>query len=93
MFEVCAEENTEWDLYWSENINQYMDHTTNAAWLSWLASASREGYKLVPIEVTQEMIDKFPEVFYQDTYAGECSMWVDDETIRLGYKAMIGVVE
>lgn len=52
-----------------------------------------EGYTLVPVDPTQKMIDKFPEVFYQDTYAGECSLWVDDEVIRSGYKAMLGEVE
>ena len=58
-----------------------------------LAMYEREGYKLVPVEPTEKMINEFPEVFYHDTYAGECSLWVDDETIRNGYKAMIGTVE
>lgn len=60
---------------------------------AWQASANREGYKFVPVEPTQEMLDKFPEVLYQDTYAGECSFLVDDETLRLGYKAMIGACD
>ena len=59
------------------------------AWKAAKAQAVPEGFVVVPKEPTQEMIDKFPEVFYQDTYAGECSMWVGDETIRNGYKAMI----
>ena len=69
---------------------RFEDDQLNMVYEMWQASASRQGYKLVPIEPTQEMLDKFPEVVYQDTYAGECSLLVDDETLRSGYKAMIG---
>ena len=55
-FEDWAKKETCWDLYWSENINQYMDHQTNGAWLSWQASANREGYKLVPVETLEESL-------------------------------------
>lgn len=73
--------------------NSYSIGYANAMWISWQASANRQGYKLVPIEPTQEMLDKFPEVVYQDTYARECSLWVDNETLRFGYKAMIGACD
>ena len=71
----------------------YNNEQTNWMYQMWLSSKNREGYKLVPVEPTQEMLDKFPEVLYQDTYAGECSFLVDDETLRLGYKAMIGACD
>ena len=82
---------------WVERLDRdkyghYKSVKVRSSWFAWQASANREGHKLVPVEPTQSMIDKFPEVFYQDTYAGECSLWVDDETICNGYKAMIGAV-
>lgn len=55
-FEEWAGSETGWDLYWSDNINQYMDHQTNGAWLAWTRSAQRQGYKLVPVEPTNNMM-------------------------------------
>lgn len=78
-FEEWVSKETKWDLYWSKNINQYMDHQTNAAWLSWQASANREGYKLVPVEPTEEMID-----------AGVDESDVDWKRLKFAYQAMIG---
>lgn len=72
---------------------QFKYGNTRVMFKIWLASANRDGYKLVPVEPTQKMVEKFTEVYYQDTYASECSLWVDDETIKLGYKAMIGADE
>ena len=37
--------------------NFYIDQTTNWMWQMWLASANREGYKLVPVEPTERMLD------------------------------------
>lgn len=56
LFEEWASSETGWDLYWSDHINQYMDHQTNGAWLSWQASAQRQGYKLVPVDVLERAI-------------------------------------
>ena len=50
----------------------------NTAWRAWQASANREGYRLVPLEATQEMVD----AVYNSTLASD-----DLEGI---YKAMIG---
>ena len=50
----------------------------NTAWRAWLASTNREGYRLVPLEATQEMVD----AVYNSTLASD-----DLEGI---YKAMIG---
>ena len=54
LFEAWAKKETNWDLYWSENIKQYMDHQTNGAWLAWQARVP-EGYVVVPVEPTYEM--------------------------------------
>ena len=56
---------------------QYCDEFVNGAWHGWLASTNREGYKLVPLEATQEMVD----AVYNSTLASD-----DLEGI---YKAMI----
>ena len=37
--------------------NFYIDQTTNWMYQMWLSSKNREGYKLVPLEATQEMVD------------------------------------
>ena len=36
--------------------NFYIDQTTNWMWQMWLASANREGYKLVPVETLEESL-------------------------------------
>ena len=35
----------------------YSDDYTQCAWLAWLASANREGYKLVPVELIKSCND------------------------------------
>ena len=50
-------------------------------WEAWLASANREGYKLAPLEATEEMVD----AVYGSTLASD-----DLEGI---YKAMIGACD
>ena len=62
-FEDWAKKETCWDLYWSENIDQYMDHQTNGAWLSWQASANRQGYKLVLVEPTDVKLKEFQKIW------------------------------
>ena len=53
-------------LYWSEEQKNYVynqydeEHCrayeyVNSSWSAWCASAQREGYKLVPVEPTEEM--------------------------------------
>lgn len=54
----------------------------NTAWRAWLTSANREGYKLVPVEPTEEMLSAGNE--YQDRE------WADMES---AYKAMIGACD
>ena len=57
LFEDWVGRETGWDLYWSDAIQQYMDHQTNGAWFAWQASANREGFVLVPVEPTQKQVD------------------------------------
>ena len=51
-------------------------------WKAWQASASRDGYKLVPVEPTEEMID-----------AGVDESDVDWKRLKFAYQAMIGAIE
>ena len=65
-------------LEWSENGEFYFATSVNDLWDMWLASANREGYKLVPLEATQEMVD----AVYNST--------LDSDDLEGIYKAMIG---
>ena len=57
----------------------------SSAWESWQASASRKGYKLVPIEATEIMTnDGCDSISYGRT---------NEENVKRIYKAMIGVIE
>ena len=82
-FEDWAKKETNWDLYWSENIKQYMDHQTNGAWLAWQARVP-EGYAVVPKLPTENMINSGLET--------ECG--IDDWTIIHDiYQSMLEAVE
>lgn len=63
------------------DLDLYVDKHTQTCWEAWLSSANREGYKLVPLEATQEMVD----AVYNSTLASD-----DLEGI---YKAMIGACD
>ena len=43
--------------YWTDNNLPYDgdDDDMEVAWTAWQASASREGYKLVPVEINNEI--------------------------------------
>ena len=60
------------------DLDLYVDKHTQTCWEAWLASANREGYKLVPVEPTQEMVD----AVYNST--------LDSDDLEGIYKAMIG---
>ena len=66
-------------LEWSDNGDFYFATSVNDLWDMWLASANREGYKLVPLEPTKEMLNLGYRVKHE-------------KIIDLGrvYKAMIG---
>ena len=61
--------------------NFYIDQTTNWMWQMWLSSANREGYKLVPVEPTKNMI-----ISGNEYYSESCSL-------SGLYKAMIGACD
>lgn len=65
-----------WLNTWSEEDYDYGHLTASWAWQMWQASVNREGYKLVPVEPTQEMIGAI------DT--------LDILTVEDVYKAMLG---
>ena len=97
LFEGHFKPITGWDFYWSDSINQYVDHQTNAAWLGWQASANREGYKLVPLELADEIEDKIWDNLSANhtitNQEGDGFIPVEDIDLVGIYKAMIGVSE
>ena len=42
---------------WHEDWERFEDEQLNMVWEMWLASASREGHKLVPVDSLKEIID------------------------------------
>ena len=92
LFEAWAKKETNWDLYWSENIKQYMDHQTNGAWLAWQARVP-EGYVVVPVEPSDYMKctvrDFGPDI---EDYEN-MSKWDWEKLCAEIYKAMIEAVE
>ena len=87
LFEAWAKKETNWDLYWSENIKQYMDHQTNGAWLAW-QSRVPEGYVVVPKEPTQAMLDSA-----RDWSTKKYGKAVGNDGASGCYKAMLEAVE
>lgn len=55
VFEVFARTQGLQLLKWDSD--NYASESTQLAWDSWLASVNRKGYKLLPTEATEEMID------------------------------------
>lgn len=43
-------------------LESYVDDFVNGAWFGWQASANREGYKLVPVECTDETAEAIASV-------------------------------
>lgn len=64
-----------------DNCQEYSDDYTQSAWLAWQASASREGYKLVPVEIN----DEIESAMFSSVARGEMPCDI--------YKAMIGTSE
>ena len=69
-------------LEWSENGEFYFATSVNDLWDMWLASANREGYKIVPVEPDQQII-----------YAGESAEHKGCISVAVVYKAMIGACD
>lgn len=62
---------------------QYASLRQQHSWDAWQASAQREGYKLVPVNPTDEMIS---------TYRDKSIAPISTLSV-IGYKAMIGVAD
>ena len=71
-----------WLNTWDEEMQGYNHPTMCWIWNMWLASANREGYKLVPLEPSKEMLNLGYRVKHE-------------KIIDLGrvYKAMIGACD
>ena len=55
-------------------------------WNAWKASAQRQGYKLVPVEPTERMLEALQVGFEPDYEGGSYDSYE-------GYKAMIGAID
>ena len=75
-------------LEWSENGEFYFATSVNDLWDMWLASANREGYKLVPLEPTDIEIESIKEKHWDMRGCQLCK----SDYIDL-YKAMIEAQE
>ena len=66
---------------WNGQENRYTWHDVNSAWEMWCASAQREGYKLVPVEIN----DEIESAMFSSVTRGDMPCDI--------YKAMIGAVK
>ena len=71
-------------LEWCEDSESYINSTIDNLWDMWLASANREGYKLVPVEATERMLDSAYSSISDNLH------YADLENI---YTAMIGACD
>ena len=82
---------------WHDDWERFEDDQLNMAWEMWLASKNREGYKLVPLELVDEIEDKiWGNLSANHTITNqEGDGFIPVEDIDLGtiYKAMIGAVD
>ena len=69
---------------WHEDWEGFEDKQLNTVWEMWLASANREGYKLVPVEPTERMLDSAYSSISDNLH------YADLENI---YTAMIGACD
>mgnify|MGYP003602597720 CR=1 FL=1 len=81
-FEAWAYSN-KWNIFRVRDmgIDKYVDDFVDGAWHGWLASANREGYKLVPVEINNEI----ESAMFSSVARGEMPCDV--------YKAMIGACD
>ena len=71
-------------LEWCEDGESYINSTIDNLWDMWLASANRVGYKLVPVEPTERMLDSAYSSISDNLH------YADLENI---YTAMIGACD
>ena len=78
--------------YWTDNNLPYDgdDDDMEVAWTAWQASASREGYKLVPVEPSADLVDHGHQVFLGHFNEGGQT---GGRSLYFAYKAMIAAQE
>ena len=88
-FEAWAYSN-KWNIFRVRDmgIDKYVDDFVDGAWHGWIASANREGYKLVPVEPTDIEIESIKEKHWGVRGCQLCK----SDYIDL-YKAMIGACD
>lgn len=86
IFELWCIKDDEFCIHRYDGSSEYSDDYTQSAWLSWQASASREGYKLVPLEPNEAILEALQVGFKPDYEGGSYDSYE-------GYKAMIGAVD
>lgn len=84
LFENWYEENNDFmiNTQFLMEGDRYLDRCVRMLWAAWQASANRQGYKLVPVEPTTEML-----------IAGDNCEIDGKVTAHNIYKAMIGAIE
>lgn len=60
------------------------------SWTVWLASASREGYKMVPLEASKACLSNLGDVIFDNFGTTVTEV---DRCAEKAYKAMLGAVE
>nr|DAN04641.1 MAG TPA: hypothetical protein [Caudoviricetes sp.] len=89
LFELWCIKDDEFCIHRYAGSDDYSDDYTQCAWMAWQASANREGYKLVPVEPTQQMISAGMCVFSFPLDNGRFS----DCELIFSYREMIGAIE
>lgn len=67
---------------WHEDWERFEDEQLNMVWEMWLASANRQGYKLVPVEPTLKMLEdaSYEHVLHGASYSGIYKAMIGEET-------------
>ena len=66
--------------YWTDNNLPYDgdDDDMEVAWTAWQASASREGYKLVPVEKVMDCLYQISDRSYVDDNVSEIKAMIGE---------------
>ena len=74
---------------WHEDWERFEDEQLNMVWEMWLASANREGCKLVPVEPADVKLKEFQKIWFDSG----CAHIMKKKTALDLYKAMIGACD
>ena len=91
LFERWCVKDDEFCIHRYAGSDDYSDDYTQCAWLAWLASASRDGYKLVPVDFLKRCDDHlYTAQCYEGNSNDNLNQIIDDS---ISLKAMLGAVE